>query len=269
MSAMKPAASANSVPAVSLARLLVIAAALFAAPFGQAGTARLTVDLVGDPWPPYVEGEPGEYATGGVAVEIIRRVFDEIGDAEVRFPLIPWKRALLEVERGSTDGIPMLLKTPEREAYMQFSAPLVTGYNLVWSVVRDGAVYEWSRIEDLHGKTLGVVKGYSYGADIDGAIAAGRIAALEAPNVEQLFAMLEAGRIELVLANDAVGYALTRQQRAVEIKPSQRPANAETFHIGLSKKSPAVGLLPQIDRAIDRLRRQGVIERIVQRGSAD
>lgn len=264
-----PVAKASFPAAALLARLLVAAAMLALAPFGQPGAAGLTVDLVGDPWPPYVEGELGEFAERGVAVEIIRQVFAEIEDVEVRFPLIPWNRALLEVERGGTDGIPMLLKTPEREAYMDFSAPLITGYNLVWSIARDGAVFDWNRIEDFHGKILGVVKGYSYGAEIDGAIAAGRISVLQAPTVEQLFAMLEAGRIDLVLANDAVGYALARQRREIEIKPSRRPVNSETFYIGLSKKSPSVRLIPEIDRAIERLRRAGIIERIVQRGSLD
>lgn len=256
--------------AAGLLRTLLLAAALALAPGGQAGAARFTVNLVGDPWPPYVEGELGEFAERGVAVEIIQRVFAEIADAEVRFPLIPWKRALLEVERGSSDGIPLLLKTPEREAYMLFSVPLVTGYNLIWSIsAAEGAQFEWNDIEDLRAKTIGVVQGYSYGDEIDRAIAAGSIVTLAAPSVEQLFAMLEAGRIDVIMANDAVGFELARQHRGVVIRPSKRPVSAETFYIGLSKKSPSVALIPQINQAIDRLRRDGVIERIVQRKTVE
>ena len=226
--------------------------------------ASSTVELVGDPWPPYVTGSLGEYADGGVAVKIIERVFAEIDGAEVQFPLIPWKRALLEVERGSRDGIPALLKTPEREAYMDYTAPLVTGQNLVWSVADDGAAFEWTSIDDLKGRKVGVVTGYSNGDRMDQAIAAGQINAIEAPNVRQLFLMLEAGRVELALANDAVGYELAKKHRRVAIKPARRALNSETFYIGISKKSDAVELIPAINAAMERLRRDGVIDRIVR-----
>ena len=260
-------ASPESTPpriAASLTSLLLLLsiAAVGLAP--RLAAAQVTVELVGDPWPPYIEGRLGDYAEDGVAVRIIERVFDEIDGAEVRFPLIPWKRALLEVEHGSRDGIPMLLKTPERETYMRYTLPLVTGYNLVWSVANNGPVFEWSVIDDLKGKRIGVVTGYSYGADVDRAIELGEIPALEAPSVEQLFSMLEAGRVELILANDAVGYELAKQHPKVSIKPARRATNAETFYIGFSKKSAAVALIPEINLTIDRLRKDGVIERIVR-----
>ena len=244
--------------------LIVCFAALAVSPRPLAAAA--TVELVGDPWPPYVTGRLGEYADGGVAVKIIEQVFADIDGIEVRFPLIPWKRALLEVESGSRDGIPLLVKTPERETYMRYTQPLVTGYNLVWSVAETGEAFQWKTIDDLKSRSIGVVTGYSYGEAIDRAIAAGDLNALEAPNVEQLFSMLEAGRVELILANDAVGYALAKKHPGVVIEPARRALNSETFYIGISRKSAAAGLVPRINAAIDRLRRDGVIERIVRGG---
>ncbi len=228
-------------------------------------SAQQTVLLVGDPWPPYVNGKLGGYADSGVAVEIVNRVFAQIDGAEARFPLIPWKRALHEVEHGHSDGIAILLKTAERERYMEYSVPLVTGYQLVWSVADEsGAVFEWDSIEDLHGKRVGIVEGYSYGAEIDAAFASGAIMPVLGPSVEHLFAMLVAGRIDLVLENDAVGYELVRKYVGIDIRPARRPTNAETFYLGLSKKSPAVRLMPQINLAITKLQDSGVIERLVR-----
>ena len=230
----------------------------------QAG-AKQTVSLVGDPWPPYVNGELGDYAESGIAVDIVNRVFAQIEEAEARFPLIPWKRALLEVEHGQSDGIAILLKTSERERYMAYSVPLVTGYQLVWSIADDGGQpFEWAQISDLHGKRLGVVEGYSYGEAMDAAFASGAITAVRGPTQEHLFTMLAAGRVDLVMANDAVGYALVRKLDDSRIKPAKKPTNAEVFHLGLSKKSPAVELLPKINAAITRLHDEGVIERLVR-----
>ncbi len=230
----------------------------------QAGTPQ-TVSLVGDPWPPYVNGELGDFAESGIAVDIVNRVFAQIDEAEARFPLIPWKRALLEVEHGQSDGIAILLKTDERERYMAYSIPLVTGYQLIWSIAdKNGQAFEWERVADLHGKRVGVVEGYSYGEEMDGALTSGAIIAVRGPTQEHLFTMLGAGRVDLVMANDAVGYALARKLGDPRIKPAQKPTNAEVFHLGLSRKSPAVRLLPQINAAITRLHDDGVIDRLVR-----
>ncbi len=263
MQAKLPALGVKNPFATLLRGILVAAIALAAA--SNAVAVPQTVSLVGDPWPPYVNGELGEYADSGIAVDIVNRVFAQIDGADARFPLIPWKRALREVEYGQSDGIAILLKTEERERYMEYSVPLVTGYQLVWSIAGEtGAVFEWDSIEDLHGKRVGVIEGYSYGDDIDAAIAAGAITPVRAPSVEHQFAMLVAGRIDLVLENDAVGYELARKYTDIDIRPARRPTNAETFYLGLSKKSPAVSLLPQINVAIIKLRDTGVIERLVR-----
>jgi len=232
--------------------------------------AQQTLTLVGDPWPPYVNGELGSDADSGIAVDIAAQIFSRFDGVEVRFPLIPWKRALLEVEQGSSDGIGMLLKTPEREAYMAFTVPLITGQNLVWSVAdADGNAFEWEQIADLQDRRIGAVKGYSYGDEMDRSFASGTIDPIWAPNVEQLFAMLAAGRVDLAVANDAVGYALARQFPGLAIRPARNPVNSETFYMGFSRKSTAAALVPQINAAIRELHDNGVIDRLVRGEAAD
>ena len=233
--------------------------------FGHPVFAEQTVLLVGDPWPPYVIGEMGEDATSGVAVEIAKKIFSQIDGAMVRFPLIPWKRALREVEEGQSDGIGMLLKTPEREVYMLYTVALVTGENLIWSATGETAArFEWASIEDLHGLRIGVTQGYSYGEELDRSFKKGDVIPVLAPTVEHLFEMLANGRINLALANDAVGYSLARKHPEAAILPSIRAVNSETFYIGISRKSPAVKLVPAINRAIEALRAEGTIDRIVR-----
>lgn len=238
---------------------------VFACLLGTPAFADQTVLLVGDPWPPYVIGEMGEDATSGVAVEIAKKIFSQIDGAMVRFPLIPWKRALREVEEGQSDGIGMLLKTPEREVYMLYTVALVTGENLIWSAPdKTSARFEWASIEDLHGLRIGITQGYSYGEELDRRFKNGDVIPVLAPTVEHLFEMLANGRVNLALANDAVGYSLARKHSEAGILPSVQAVNSETFYIGISRKSPAVKLVPAINRAIEALRAEGTIDRIVQ-----
>ena len=233
---------------------------------GQAYSDR-TVTLVGDPWPPFVEGKLGEDAQSGIAVEIVNEIFSQIDGVQVRFPLIPWKRALLEVEEGHQDGVGILLKTPERERYMTYSDPLLIDDSLVWSI-EDPARghFEWSSLEDFKGLKVGVISGYSYGAAIDGQIENRTITAVFAPTVEHLFAMLVNGRIDVALSNESVGSSQINRFPDVPIRASKRPTDTETFYMGLSKKSWAVELIPDINRILQKLNDDGVIKRIL-RGS--
>ena len=227
--------------------------------------AEQTVTLVGDPWPPFVEGKLGEDASSGVAVEIVNEIFSRIDGAEVRFPLIPWNRALREVEDGTSDGIVILLKNRERERYMVFSEPLLVGENLFWSA-SDNTIpaFEWKDLGDLKGLKVGVTEGYSNGAQLDRSIENGEIEAVSAPAVENLFTMLAYGRIDVAVATNVVGYALARKYPESGIKPASRPVNTEIFHLGISKKSTAVKLIPEINQAIQSLRAEGYIQKILQ-----
>jgi polar amino acid transport system substrate-binding protein len=228
--------------------------------------AEQTVRLVGDPWPPYVIGELGEDATSGVAVEIVDEIFALIDDASARFPLIPWKRALREVEEGQSDGIGLLLKTAERERYMLYTVPLVTGEGLIWSATAGTAnAFEWTSIQDLQGLKIGITQGYSYGEEFDRMFEKGELITVSAPSVELLFSMLANGRVELALANDAVGYSLARKYPEAGIVPAKRSTLSETFYMGISRKSSAVKLVPEINHAIELLRTNGTIARIVRR----
>ncbi len=248
-----------------LSGLAKLCALILTLSFAQIIEAAQTVRLVGDPWPPYVDGKLGEDASSGVVVEILARVFERIETVDVRFPLIPWKRALREVEDGYSDGIPVLLKTAEREAYMLFSEPLMTGENLIWySHASKRRGFDWNHIEDLKPYRVGVTQGYSNGDLIDRGIETGELNVLTAPSVQQLFAMLANDRIDLALANDVVGYSFARRYPEAQIRPARKAVLSEVFYIGLSKKSAASQLIPQINAAIKALRDEGVIDRILR-----
>ncbi len=228
--------------------------------------AQQVVTLTGDPWPPYVVGELGGNASGGMGIELLEAIFDRLDGVEVRFLLIPWKRALREVEKGTMDGIFMLLKKPEREQYMEYTDPLFTSYNLIWYCTGrfpDG--FAWNRLEDLTPYSIGVTRGYSYGDAIDQAIEAGSLRVTEAPSVEQLFAMLAGKRVDLVLSNDAVGHALAKEHNHVaQIVAASKATGEDVHYLAFSKKSPARGLIVAINSILGELRDEGVIESIIR-----
>jgi len=246
------------------ASLMAVAAVLLA--MAATGAAARDITLTGDPWPPYVNGEVGAEAVDGIAVVLARRIFERIDGVTPHFPLIPWERALREVEAGTMDGIVLLARTPERERYLVYTDPLITARSLVWYDARrfpEG--FEWRSVGDLYAHVIGAVRGYDYGPEIARGTAAGMLKLVPVDSVGQLFAMLARGRVDLALASDSVGYALARTlEREASIRAAKTATATDVYYMGFSRRSDAATLVGRVNDAIARLRREGVIGRLRQ-----
>lgn len=182
--------------------------------------------------------------------------------ASPRFPLIPWARALREVELGAMDGIVLLLKT--RERYMVYTDPLITARSLIWyETARYPEGIEWSTIADLEPYTIGVVRGYEYGPEIERGAKTGKLRLVEVNAIEQLFTILARGRIDIALANDTVGFGLAGKHAGeVTLRAADWPTGEDVYHMAFSRKSDAAGLVGRINEVIAGLRREGVVDAI-------
>jgi polar amino acid transport system substrate-binding protein len=80
--------------------------------------------------------------------------------------MYPWMRA----ERNAMQGAGLIFglsKTPERLRRLRFSD--IVAANKLWLVTRSDKKFDYHSIEDLAGKTVGAVRGYSYGEPFDSA----------------------------------------------------------------------------------------------------
>lgn len=229
------------------------------------GFAQQVVTLTGDPWPPYVEGVLGQEATHGTVVELAKEVFRRLNGVQLSLPMIPWNRALREVEHGTKDGILGLLKTEERERYMIYTEPLFSARSLVWYTKNKfPRGFYWNSINDLAKYKVGVIQGYSYGDEIDSAIQSGDFPVVQVATVDLLFKMLAKERIDIAIENDSVGYALASQSSPeVAILPAEKAIETEVLYIAFSKKSNAQKLIPQINQILSELRKEGFMDRLL------
>lgn len=257
-------------------RLLILVAllafGLIKLPLLHAAELKQHVTLSGDPWPPYIIGKLGEEATAGAGVRLMHAIFNRLDGVELSIPLVPWKRALREVRHGTKDGIGILLKTPRREQYMDYTDELFRSYNTVWySTSNFPNGFDWQQYDDFKPYTIGVVQGHSYGDELDQMIDAGTLAAIKVSSVRQLFAMLKKGRIELAIADRLVGEAFVGQHTdsTRRLRAAKKPAAGEVYYIALSKKSEARHLIPAINSVVAELKKEGVIDKLVGEAGAD
>ncbi|MFZ6657111.1 substrate-binding periplasmic protein [Undibacterium sp. TJN19] len=76
----------------------------------------------------------------------------------------PWNRLLQNLNEG--EGLAFgLSKTRERAQTLHFSLPAFATH--IWLVVRSDQAFPFSRLTDLQGKTIGMVRGSTYGDEFE------------------------------------------------------------------------------------------------------
>lgn len=110
-----------------------------------------------DPWPPFLDPSS---PTEGLSLEIIRAAYKTQGYS-VEMKYVPWARAMDGVKKGKYDIIPNAWMTEKRKEFLMFSEPYAV--NKVKFIKRKDDSFEFNGMESLAGKTIGTVRGYSYG----------------------------------------------------------------------------------------------------------
>lgn len=188
----------------------------------------------------------------------------------------PWKRAVENAANG--EGLIFgISKTRERQRQFKFSQPIFTDQALL--VTLCSAKFNYSTVSDLKGKTIGIVRGTSYGEEFD------RLSNVlfkvedDTSNNLGRFRKLFMRRMDAFLlyssvANTSRLETYINQQYATDIAGKSadsklfcilpRPVSAVDIHIAIRQGGgPAeAALLQKIDQAILQARQDGELARI-------
>lgn len=156
-----------------------------------------TLDVVFEDYPPYEYVEDEEVK--GVNMDIIREAFRRM-DVHPAFEPRPWRRAILQLKKGEILALSSGFKTPEREEFAWFpSEPLAVEVNVI--AVLDSSPLVVNNLDDLKGRSIGVVRSYLYGEPFDSLRTFQRV---ETKSMYQLVDMLLNNRMDAIVGNRAV-----------------------------------------------------------------
>lgn len=134
----------------------IFLAVLFAFGFGASPGRTDEISFVGDEWMPF-NGTPGGDAEGYL-LDIVRAIFEPKGH-RVTYIILPWQRAIREVEAGYYDALlgPFITEAPgfifpEEEA----------GYTTLSFFTRIDSTWTFTGLESLKDVRLGIIKDYGY-----------------------------------------------------------------------------------------------------------
>ena len=209
-------------------------------------------------YPPFALVDADGHAAG-FAVDLLRATVAGIG-RRVRFEVGPWAELKEALADGRLDVLPLVGRTPEREALFDFSAPIVTVTGVV--AVRDDGPAPGT-LADLHDLEVAVMAGdvvdeYAWRHDVAGRLVRSR-------SYGDALRDLSVGRFDAVLAPAPVARHLIADLRLsnVRIAPVTLPDLQQSYCFAVHKGDTR--LLADLDRGLAALHANGTFDRISAR----
>jgi polar amino acid transport system substrate-binding protein len=207
---------------------------------------------------------PLMYEADGRAIGIYPALLAEISKRsgiELDVVAIPWKRALLELDAGRA-GIGALYKNSDRLKKYDFSNKLFDEVQIVY--VRTGNEFKFSGVGSMKGKTVGVIRGWSYGDEFDAAVKSGDIATEEVSSDEQNFKKLILGRIDAIITiRESAAATIAAGDYKDKVAALAPPLSVSPAYIAFAKSAHKIGVIDKLNKAIKAIRDDGSFDLIV------
>ena len=231
-----------------LAAIMLTATSLLAA----------TMVITGNPNGPPISWDKTDKLIG-VGSELAAKILTEM---KVDFSITVegvWQQVQDKAKAGSVDMIVSAYDNNERRAYMDYSVPYLESPVVI--VVKKGDKFVLSSWNVLINKKGVANTGESFGEKFDAFIKSDLNVTYVA--YERAFQMLAQDTADYLIIDlyPAIVYSKLLNAEA-KIEFIDKPVSVQHFHMTISKKSPYLKLLPEINKKISQLKDQGFIKKL-------
>lgn len=199
----------------------------------------------------------------GVGPELVETIFTELGVNVSSEFTGAWDVVQAKAKTGEVDVLVAAYKTDERETYMDYSIAYVKDPIAVF--VNKENKFSYAGWEDLINKKGVATIGDSYGQELDIYIE-DKLQVARVDDTAQAFAMLTANQADYFLYALYSGNSeLKKQNYGDKIEALPTYAATEDFYITISKKSPYVKYLVQVNELIKKYKEDGTVDTLVEK----
>ncbi|WP_169726086.1 substrate-binding periplasmic protein [Aestuariibacter salexigens] len=223
-------------------------------------------------WPPFqiiLQGQPPT----GLDIELFRAVAERAGYS-VQFQKYPWKRSLINLQRGELDVLMAATYLPERESFAMFSAvPFRPGYNGLFvhtdSPLADATITRLSDLNDFN-VLIAVVRGNIYSSEYARLLDENTFhrQLLWVSNEETTLDLLKAHRVDAMLGGlISTRYLINQSEISdkVTLKLLLPGAVESDAYLMYSKASMNLSQVNDLDSALRSLHEDGTVSSIMSR----
>jgi len=213
---------------------------------------------------PYMFQQAGEPA--GFYYDLLSSIFDQML-VQVRFEMRPWTGAVALIDEAEA-GLAGLYRNEARVRKYDFSNAIIEEQLLVY--VRGGEAFRFETIEDLKGKTIATIRGWSYGQGFDTARERGAFATVETGSaMESLRKVLSGEADAAVIESLSARIALKANpdfQPLIDALPT--PVATNKTYLAFNKQAGKTALLDYFNYVMASMKADGRFEAILF-GSVD
>ncbi len=203
---------------------------------------------------------------GGLATEIVKKAM-KLAGVEVQINFFPWKRGYDGTLDGEFAATFPYVPTDERKAAMEYSDPIVTIRQVVFSA-KDKPVL-FSAVADLKGKTICQPIGYALPADLEPLVANGEIKREAPKELDNCGRMLLIGRADFLVGDAFTLGAMFQRIGGVEkIGIGDRVLDTTYLHLIASKKAgDTASVITAFNAGLKQLKDSGEYTRIMTKAT--
>ncbi|GAB3254818.1 substrate-binding periplasmic protein [Chitinimonas naiadis] len=203
-------------------------------------------------------------AEEGFTIDILRAIFTPQGD-QIEYINMNYARALNEVKLGHLHAISSAFRE-EAPGFVFPTLPIAIDKYCVYTT--PGQTWQYSGTGSLDSRKVGVIKGYSYGAEIDGYIKKNP-AGFEVHGgeglTEKIARKVMLGRLDAFIEDTNLVQYLLARQPSIKLREAGCVSESHVYFA----LSPALKEAPEIARKFDegllKLHRTGALEQIMRK----
>lgn len=212
-------------------------------------------------WPPYTIFH-ADGTVEGVDVELLREMARRL-KVKIKIVEVPWVRCLVDMEKGSADILSAALKRAEREKYMYYLEPPYIEYSTKCFYVKKGSGIVIKKYADIYKYKVGMTRGSAYFPQFDDDE---RVNKVVVADTNQLIKMLLAEHIDVFIGTEEVieYFILTNKNydRSLFKKAAFEYKLKTPFYFTVSRKSPFMRRVPEMEKILRDLHKEGFIQRV-------
>jgi len=227
----------------------------------ELSTPRITIST--GEWAPLISESLSGY---GPISTVVRESF-LLSNIDIEFRFVPWKRAMREVDIGSSDASSAWRITNKRKQEFLFSDNVYENSNVFFYLKSNP--FHWETFSDLKQYQIGAAIGYAYSEEFESAEKRGDFVVYRLNNEILLIDMLLKGRIQAFPANREVGLNLIRS-KAPELFNSfaihPKSLTKKPLRLIVKKNAKGQALLNKFNLGLKKLKSSGRFEEIYGKG---
>lgn len=218
-------------------------------------------------WPPFMWKEGNDIV--GIGPQLLAKIAKDL-KMDIRSDYAgTWDEVQEKTKSGEIDVLAAAYKTEEREEHMIYSVPYAV--DPVALFTKKGRKFLYDDWKDLIGKKGVATIGDSYGQEFDEYMKV-KLKVKRVETVEEAFQMIEKGTADYFIYAFYAGEK-TIKSNSLEEKITVVPeyVSQENFYVAVSKKSSLAGRMDEINDLIEKYKKDGTIDRLIeyQRKDAD